>query len=527
MGDNYWTDWKQNQRLEEAEEQLAAERRARNRLADQMRTQQGNITAQLDRLTRAFVALVEHEDIRAELGQYADAAACRRYAREVVSTVVATGGAALRGSVEPADVPGYWLAPAARGVAALSQDGAGSTHGTELLTEAAVRDPARTALFLTLLGALTRDPRWSRGHVTRTLPASLDLTTTQRQIWLAALEDRLGPEAVEDLVAALSAQVAAAGGAVLDEVSAFVEGQARHESQDVAAERAANQLEALHRVLSTGATTATATPGDALARSLYGAAPDGTEAAIPAEEDFSEDPLADCIRSLVDEGSPGEADILDRMATVRADLGFIDERAAAAPPAWSGPAGDVVSLLLADLAEPVGSARHVTARRVLGPALQTIGDELAQQAAVPVVDQRPVEVVGEVVTVGPDGATAQDWRQRIPAAVLRRNPENKALLPAAAGAGILALVSAGLGFVAGGFFVLAVLAACVAGGLLLAATTKRRDLRKLQEDTVTGTERSIARTSAAIKDEQARSAVAATKAAELQRAVRDGLGARV
>ena len=103
---NYWTDRRQNQRIEEAEAQLASERRARNRLAQQMREQQGNLQGQIQRLTTALVALIEHEDIRAELGQYSDAANCRRYARDVVATVVVTGGAALRGSVVPREVPG-------------------------------------------------------------------------------------------------------------------------------------------------------------------------------------------------------------------------------------------------------------------------------------------------------------------------------------------------------------------------------------------------------------------------------------
>ncbi|WP_278258078.1 hypothetical protein [Nocardioides convexus] len=63
-----WTDWTQNRRIADAEEALDAERRARSRLSEQMRQQQGNLQGRLDRLTRAMVALIEHEDIRAEPG---------------------------------------------------------------------------------------------------------------------------------------------------------------------------------------------------------------------------------------------------------------------------------------------------------------------------------------------------------------------------------------------------------------------------------------------------------------------------
>ncbi|MGS7457267.1 hypothetical protein, partial [Mycobacterium tuberculosis] len=92
------------------------------------------------------------------------------------------------------------------------------------------------------------------------------------------------------------------------------------------------QLQALQRLLR-GETL----PGD-----------DPADQPTPAgAAEATEDPLADCLRSLVDEGSPAEGDILDRMARARADLGFLDERVSAHSAAWSSPAGDVLDLLLA------------------------------------------------------------------------------------------------------------------------------------------------------------------------------------
>ncbi|WGX96485.1 hypothetical protein [Nocardioides sp. L-11A] len=496
-----WGDWKQDQRIAEAEAQLDAERRARNRLAEQIRAQQGNTQAQLDRLTRALVALVEHEDIRSELGQYADAAACRRYAREVVSTVVATGGAAVRDSAEPGDVPGYWLAAAARGVAATAR---GEATGGPLLEEAALRDRGRTALLLTLLGALTRDPRWAPAPGDGVLPDAVVLTQAQRQAWLAIAEGRLPGTFTDALAEALGRLVAATGSAGPDEVAAWLEGQVPADRRALPAERAAAQLEVLHRVLSTGASAGTAT------------APESPES--PESPEVPEDPLADCLRSLIDEGSPGEAEILDRMATARADMGFLDERVATETAVWNASAGDVLSLLLRDLARPVTDGRYAVARRALAPVLRAIGDELVQQAAVPAANTRTVEVVGEVLTVDRAGAEA-GWQQRVTSGFDRRHPLDRRLLPA--GVGILGLgaVCCLLGLVSGGFLVVGLLGGCVGTGLVVAALHQRRGLDQGRTSTLAATGRQIDQQAATVRDEGERSAAAASRAGELHRSV--------
>ncbi|MDQ6526258.1 hypothetical protein RB608_21745 [Nocardioides sp. LHD-245] len=512
-----WGDWKQDQRIEEAEAQLAAERHARNRLAEQMRAQQGNTQAQLDRLTRALVALVEHEDIRSELGQYADAAACRRYAREVVSTVVATGGAALRGSAEPADVPGYWLAAAARGVAATARGEAG---GAALLEEAALRDRGRTALLLTLLGALTRDPRWAPAPTSGdgVLPDAVVVTQAQRQVWLAIAEGRLPGAFTDDLVEALGHRVAATGSAGPDEVAAWLEGRVPGARRALPAEKAAAQLEVLHQVLSTGA------PAPASAGAEPPAAADTTDttAAADAARTASEDPLADCLRSLIDEGSPGEAEILDRMATARADMGFLDERVAADTAVWNASAGDVLSLLLRDLAAPVTDGRYAVARSALAPVLGAIGDELVQQAALPAADTRTVEVVGEVLTVDREGAEA-GWQQRVAAGFDRRHPRDRRLFPAGLAVLGLGAVCCLLVLVAGGFLLVGLLGGCVGAGLVVAALHQRRTLDQGRSSTLAATGRQIDQEAAAVRDASERSAAAASRASDLHRSVSGAL----
>ncbi|WP_436701086.1 hypothetical protein [Nocardioides sp. BYT-33-1] len=507
-----WGDWKQDQRIEEAEAQLAAERHARNRLAEQMRAHQGNTQAQLDRLTRALVALVEHEDIRSELGQYADAAACRRYAREVVATVVATGGAALRASAEPADVPGYWLAAAARGVAASARGEAG---GRTLLDEAAVRDRGRTALFLTLLGALTRDPRWTPAPADGLLPDALVVTQAQRQVWLAIADGRLPEPFVDALTDALARQVAATGSAGPDEVAAWLEGHATGDRHALPAERAAAHLEVLHGVLTSGVPAA---------RTRTGTEPGPESEPASGTGPEPEDPIADCLRSLVDEGSPGEAEILDRMATARADMGFLDERIATDTATWNASAGDVLSLLLRDLATSVSEGRYAVARRVLAPVLGAIGDELVQQAAAAPPGARTVEVVGEVLTVDREGAGA-DWQQRVATGFDRRHPLDRRLLPA--GIGLLGLGAVGclLGVVSGGFLLLGLLVLCAGAGLVVGTLLQRRRLDRSRASTVAETARQIDRQAAAVRDDGERSAAAAARAAELHRSVSGTLAA--
>lgn len=495
-----WSDWQQNRRLADAEEALDAERRARSRLSEQMRQQQGNLQGQLDRLTRAMVALIEHEDIRAELGQHADAASCRRYAREVVATVVVTGGAALRDTAEPGDVPGYWLAAAARGVAAVAN---GETSGAALLDAAAQRDPDRTALFLGLLAAQTRDARWALGPFERVVPAAAEVTVAQRQLWLAVADDRL-PAAQPALGAALTRQVDALGEGAGQRVGAWLEGQVPSGTGRLVAERALAQLQALQRVL-----TGERLPGD-------------EPVAAPDPATTPEDPLADCLRSLVDEGSPAEGDILDRMAAARADLGFLDERVVAGGTGWSAPAGDVLDLLLADLAEPPASGRHRLARQVLAPLLRTTTDRLATEAATAVEPTRSVSVVGQTIDVQAGGAV-REWRPDVLAAAARRSPRQPHLLPAGIAAIAVGVVAIGLAFVAGAFAVLAVAALLGGAAAVLTSLKQARDQRAAQESAVRSAERQVQDLAATITAEGARSTSAASSASALREAVRSAL----
>ncbi|MBM9458732.1 hypothetical protein JK386_02365 [Nocardioides sp. zg-536] len=529
MSNNYWTDWQQNRRIEEAEERLDAERRARSRLAEHMRRQQGDLQSQIDRLTRAFVALVEHEDIRAELGQHADAAALRRYAREVVATVIVTGGAALRGVAEPGDVPGYWLAAAARGVASIARGEAG---GEELLAEARRRDPVRAALFGCLLAAQTRDPRWAPADLAAVLPDGTTIATAQRRIWLAVAEGRLAPADVDapgQLVTALRRVVESDPVAIEARVTDWLSKRAATSSKALPAEKAAAELDALRTLLTHGTDTApqprSAARGGVVA-SFLGADLDADPVAPSDPADLPpEDPEADCLRSLVDEGSPAEGDILQRMVAVRADLGFLDERAASMTSTYTEPAGDVTQLVLEDLAAGPGSPVSDVALRVLAPTLGRLAEDLGRRAAAAPEATKDVNAVGggasiRVGTAGPVG----EWRGPVTESVLRRHPIGAWMQPTGIGLAALGAVLTVLGLLLPGLVGIGVVLLLGGGGLLGWMFHRRQQRTSDLASTLEATEQRVDQTRHELIEEHSRAASAAGSAQAALGVVRRQLG---
>lgn len=508
-GDHY--DRRTNERLDEL---AAAQARSRSRLAEQMRKETGSLQAQIDRLTEAFVAFVEYEDIRGELNQHVDAAAVRRYAREVVATTVMTGGSQLGSLTAPADVLGYWLAPAARGIA-LAVTGSGA-EADDALADALRRDPTRAATFLVLLDALRREPRWGVAHLAAALPQDAAVTRGQRATWLAAAEGRLGGDARRTLVATLTRLAGSPGPDALVDLLGSPTGNST--------QRAVRRLARL-RELVTGAPGAVGTD-DATAPSTMPR--DADTAANSPEEAGSttEDPIADCLRSLVDEGAPSEADVLDRMKAARERMGFASTTPAAGR--WDDPAGDVLDLLLGDLAEPGAAGRplHAVALEVLAPLLRSTADALEQDAIAAPAPERTLTVLRENVVVTESGATDPTWPERVSAAVRARNPRPAWRRPAAYGGAALAAVAAVLAVVvAPGFWVLAIGLGVGAGVLLQQDLSAAGRARSTVESTVSNATRDIAAASTAIVRDREAAASARTSAAEHRTAIHRALAA--
>ena len=463
---NYWTDWSQNARIDAAEAEIAAQRRARARLADQLREQHGDLQAQLDRLTEAFVALLAHEDIRGELAQHSDAAAVRRYARELVAALVVTGHGVVRTSAEPADVPGYWLAAVVRGITRAGEDA-----GAGLLDEAVRRDPRRTAAFLTLLDCVTRQVRWSGGHLARVLPQEASVDRVQRQTWLAVADDRLGPGARAELERALGAAVAVLEPGQVDEAIS-----ARLVRDSDAADPAPRRLARL-RALVEGVDPDVVEDADVAGARRVRLPALAAEEPAADPDPAPEDPLADVLRDLVDAGSPAEGDILFRMAEARQQLGYVEPDRAAADP--MAPAGNLLDLLVDDLARPTatpgggtpedgtpGGGTHGVALRVLAPAIERVAAALEAEADAPAPHSRRVDVGRDQVEVSTAGA-APGWEDAARRYADSIHEPPRWPRPAALVCLVLGLGAVGLGLAAPGWFVLAVVLLAGAGGLAL------------------------------------------------------------
>lgn len=511
---DYWSDWAQNRRIREAEESIvalsASAARERRRLTAELERQSGSLQQQLDALRRAFIAFVEYEDVRGELGQHADAAAVRRYAREVVSATL-MGGRPF-GVAEPPDVPGYWLLPAARAVLLASDEP--SDGFAEQLADAQRRDPRRAALLVTLVEAIRREPRHSPALLDTLLPRQAEVTRADRVLWQGVAELRLGDEPRTRLVRALRARVEGlAPETVLEQLSADTD----ERGDPLPSEVAARRLDTLRRWV-TGARAAVTTTGTPTGTTTAAT----TDTAQPGHRDDPEDPLADCLQLLVDEGAPGESDILLRMRDARARMGGLtpqvdQERR------WDDPVGEVVDLVFADLREGPPALRQV-ALAVLAPELERAGrDLLAEAALVPATETTlPVRTGGSLhVTLA--GVTQPHWREDAHAqafAAVEVPAWQRTAAAVALGVGVLGLA---LTFLAGAFFLLALAGLGIGVGLGISDRRLRQTRERHVTSSVGYVERQVEQTVRRLTDHRDRSAAAHASAVEHEAQVRGAL----
>ena len=174
-----------------------------------MRKQTGDLQAQIDQLRTALVAAIELQTMQGQLAEYADAAAARRYARDIVALLAAGPRDDTGPPIVPTDVPSYWLPPAVRAVVArTSSDDA---EADELVDVARGRDPERTDRFLTLLAGVLRRADLANGLEAQ-LPRTAKVTSIQRALWTAVAEGRYGDGASDVFVRRLRAAVASTDG---------------------------------------------------------------------------------------------------------------------------------------------------------------------------------------------------------------------------------------------------------------------------------------------------------------------------
>lgn len=383
MSDN-WQDYRQQRAIRELGDEVSSlssslytQQRESSRLRSELSKLQGSVEVRLARLTRAFDAFVELSDLRMTLAMFDPPALVRHRARQVVA-------AASQGDAPPdadlADVPGYWLAPAATGLVALLR----GEDAAAPLALAAERDAERTALLVTLTAAVAGRADVYAEWLPKAfgpLPADGPVSRAVRTLWIEAAAGRFGPEGR----ALLGARLAA-----------LVEGLDA-EREDAAAQAWRARVEALpaivHQLQSIVEPIADAqealTAGARLAalRELCGRTGGGTDAPTS---------LPGVLRALVDEGSAEEAPLLRRSAELRA---VIEGEEHTPDEPWDAPAGTAPELLLADAFQPDGSpparaARLAGARWLLAEAERLAGDAATDppREGTTTVERLPVRV---------------------------------------------------------------------------------------------------------------------------------------
>ncbi|WP_433612666.1 hypothetical protein ACQP2P_01965 [Dactylosporangium sp. CA-139114] len=388
-----WQDYKQQRAIREIESSLDGQRAESRALRSQLSRLQGSMEQRLSRLIRSFDAFVELSDLRAELAGFDEAARTRYRMRQVLAF---RAGAVPALPAAPEDVDGYWLAPAASALAALTR---GDDAAADL-ERAADRDPRRTALLLVMSGAAT-DPR-RVGAAFGELLADTQLTAAERAVWVAAADGHLGDAALELVAARLSGLVAGLG----DERRAELD---RSLSDRVHAAPVTGVTNAADR-----RAVAALTAGSRLAAlRAWAEAPVAADA--PAESRLALEAL---LPGLVDEGSKEEAATLRRIAELRA---VIDDREVTPAARWDDPAGLPLGLLVTDAFGDAPGPRAL-ARRVLRERVLAVGEALRAETDVPDPQEQTVTIERQTVRVRAGGPAPADAAE-LHRAIESRHPE--------------------------------------------------------------------------------------------------------
>src|SRR5690606_10887135 len=121
---------------------------------------------------------------------FSDASGTRQYARDVLARIPALGRIPSTTDPQvPPDVPGYWLHPAIRALAA-QLDGDPETE-REAMNEARRRDPVRTAQFFAA-AAILQGTEVADDNLATMWPTTPQVSQYQRSLWLAVANGGLG-----------------------------------------------------------------------------------------------------------------------------------------------------------------------------------------------------------------------------------------------------------------------------------------------------------------------------------------------
>ena len=446
MSDDWWAERQQNQRIEALQGEVqAAYRYAASRsraLQSKLSQVQGTLERRLDRLAKSFDAFVELSDIRLELAVFDRESAVRHRARRLLMGLAQ--GAGDPPSLDLDDCPGYWLKPAADGLAALVR---GDTAEADKLTgEAIARDEDRTTLFLTLglvtAGRDTEAVPW----LSRSLPSlGTTVTEVQRRLWVTCADGAFGESGRAHIERRLTE--------LIDEMPPDAAERQQGLWRQAVSGRGGNKKVALPRELQ-GDTRLTEPPR--MAERLTALRTHVERACQPADSvPAAVSDFVALLNTLVDEGSPEERELVARARELRQ---IIETGGADQPVAWDAPAGETLDLLRGDLFDRTAPGPRALAARVGGRWIRAIADGLAEAAVVTPPAEMDVRLYGRPLAIGVDSVRGLAEAQEDIARSSAVSPTGERIGMGIAGAGVVVMAVA----IATGLAALAVLAAVAA-----------------------------------------------------------------
>ncbi len=552
---SYWRSDQGN--MQALSDELAAQAAmARSREASlnrRLRSLEGDLSSRVEVLTRLVNALIELGEVREELALFTPARRARDAARALTRAVVTGEGdvSHLRRSPDLADVPGYWLVPAALAVAELP---AGRLDA-EAAQEALLRDRRRAATYLVAVCALVGQPGLAREWMPWVLDApvlpaagwgsadgapeaaperpgeTLDevlVTASERALWRAAAAGHLGDDGVAVVRAALAERVAlldddahARWRARLLEAAPALPGSGDDwGSPEVgAADRSGTRRRAAapdalpllrswtawsRAVVAGEVALPAAAPGPlALGASSGTTGTTGTTgtAATPSGATAPGAALLRVVGSLVNEGAPVERGLLERAELLADRVGRAPEDDG---PEWDASAGTLVDLLVDD-ARGTDPGLAAIAAPLLVDDLRVASHARASELAASPAPSRVLRLAGRSVTVTPtdDGASPAATAR----AVLLARPVDGVSWGVVGGVGAIAVATLVLGIaVAPAWYAVAVVAAVVAAWQWFSGEQRARDQRTAARSSAErfDAELAAARTAVAAEAERAR-----------------------
>ncbi|WP_017581195.1 hypothetical protein [Nocardiopsis valliformis] len=403
-----WTDYSQNVRIRELQEDLSGAysqmARDRSRMRSELGRIRGTLEQRLDRVSATLDAFIELSDVRATLAMFDNAAITRHRTLQMLD------GAALP-SLDLEDVHGYWLVPAARGLHALLRDDINQARLR--FDEAAGIDLERARYFTALACALTRS------EYARTLGESVSadllphlpepgvqLNRGQRALWILTADGSFGDDAREHLLLSTLQLWSAEGVQVppVDEWSA---------SPGSSSGRSGGRKPSLGTgKLSTGATTqrqaaaAIAHLREQVAK-VTALGSEDTPLETLSPDEASSDFLRDTLRLLVEEGSQEEAPLLAQANRLRAVIENSGQEGAL--PAWTDTVDSVGALLRRDLtSESAPPHRRTFSLMLQRTAVLETAEDLMTRAGAPLPEKAEANFHGVKVNITASGAERRD-----------------------------------------------------------------------------------------------------------------------